>query len=309
MSVILLVGGQRARSARALRSVSQQSTAAALEVLILDVGWRDHAPLDGCDHPSVRVLQLDRGLGLGAARACAIVEARGPVVAFLEEHCVALPGWADAHLKAHQAEVAAVGGELHNATPGLGLTEFISMLGEGPWTPPARRGPVPRLAGNNSSYKRDVLLRYREDLPMLLANETLLYSRLRRDGLVVWLEPDAKYTHAFEDSTRQLCTVLFWYGWIGEATRWRLCHWSLGRRACLVAILLVTMPVLPARPILRMLRSPRRRWDVLLPHLPVFILAHWSRTLGRIIGLVVGLRRADVHRLDYDVNTARRTGC
>src|SRR5688572_8422869 len=87
MSVVLLVGGQRARGARALRSVIEQSPVDALEVLLLDLGWRDHAPLDGSDHPGVRVLRLDPGIGFGAARARAILEARAPIVAFLEEHC------------------------------------------------------------------------------------------------------------------------------------------------------------------------------------------------------------------------------
>jgi hypothetical protein len=297
------------RGARALRSLIQQSAADALEVLVLDLGWRDHPPLDGCDHPSVRVLRLARGMGFGAARARATLEARGPLVAFFEEHCIAWPGWADAHLKAHQAEVAAVGGEIHNATPGLGRTEFVFMLGEGPWTPPARRGRAPGLAGNNSSYKREVLLQYREDLPTLLANETLLNSQLLCDGLVLWIEPDAKYAHAFEDSARQLCAVLFWYGWVTEATRWKFRRSSVGRRARLVTGLLATMPVRPAWPLLRMLRSPRRRWGVLLPNIPVFVLAHWSATLGRILGLMLGLQRADVHRLDHDLNAARRTGC
>lgn len=309
MSVILVVDGQRARGARALRSLIQQPTADALEVLLLDAGWRDHGPLDGCDHPSVRVLRCDREIGLGAVRTRAVLEARGPIVAFLEEHCVAFPGWVDAHLRAHEAKVAAVGGEVHNPTPGLRLAEFISILGDGPWTPPARRGLARRLAGNNSSYKRDVLLRYRENLPAWLANETLLNSQLLSDGLGLWIEPDAKYTHAFEDSARQLCAVSFWYGWVGEATRWKLCRWSRGRRAGLVAVLLATLPARPAWSLLRMLRSSRGRLGVLLPNLPGFIAAHWCQTFGRILGLVLGPWRADVHRLDHDVNTVRRTEC
>src|SRR5262249_49422268 len=108
MSVIVMVDRRRARGARALRSLLAPSDAGALEILLLDFGWREYPPLPGSDHPGVSVLRLDRGITLGAARASGVLEARAPIVAFLEEHATALPGWTDALLSAHAAPVAAV---------------------------------------------------------------------------------------------------------------------------------------------------------------------------------------------------------
>jgi hypothetical protein len=307
MSVILMVDRQRTRGARALGSLLPQSTEGSLEVLLLDFGWREHPPLVGCEHPSVRVLRSDRGVAFGAARAAGVLEARAPIVGFLEEHCVALPGWADAYLSAHDGPVAAVGGEVRNATPGDGFTEFIWTYGSGPWSRPARRGPSARLAGNNSSYKRDVLLRYGDDLPLLLADDGLLSDWLVRDRQTLWIEPAAGFTHAFEASPRLVCNAAFWYGWVCESTRVALDRWSPGRRAGRAAVLLATLLARPAWPFLRLVWADPRRAGILVRNLPAMLLFHWCGTAGRVMGLALGLRRADVHRLDHDLNAVRRS--
>ena len=309
MSVILMVDRQRARGARALRSLLAQSTGEAVEVLLLDFGWREHPSLPGCEHPSVRVLRPDRGLTCGAARAWGVLEARAPIVAFLEEHCVALSGWAEAHVNAHAAPVAAVGGEPHNGTPGVGLTDFVATIGSGPWSPPAQRGRSTGLPGNNASYKRDTLLRYRDDLPVLLGDENRLHAWLVRDRETLWIEPAARFTHDFERSVRQLCFVSFLYGWVGEATQAVLDRWSPGRRARRAVGLLATLPARPAWPLMRLARANPRRLGLLIRNLPAFLLMHWSGTVGRLLGLALGLRRADARRLNYDLNAERQSAC
>ncbi|MGH9361855.1 MAG: glycosyltransferase family 2 protein, partial [Thermoanaerobaculia bacterium] len=134
MSVVLLVDQQRERGARCLSSVLAQSIVDRLEVLLLDLGGAAAGPLPGSEHPRVCVLRLPPTMSFGALQAEGVLRARAPIVAFLEEHCVALPGWAEALVLAHEGPAAAVGGERHNPTPWRSLAQFIHLLDHGPWS-------------------------------------------------------------------------------------------------------------------------------------------------------------------------------
>ena len=128
MTVILMVDRRRERGARALRSLLEQSCIGQLEVLLIDLAGRQAKPLAGSDHPAVRRVFLPHGTGYGDAKARGVALARAPIVTFFEEHCVAAAGWAEAILKAQDGPFAGVGGEAHDATAGLGMTEFVALM-------------------------------------------------------------------------------------------------------------------------------------------------------------------------------------
>ena len=54
-------------------------------------------------------------------RAAGLAAAKGNVVAFLEDHCVCVPGWRDAIMAAHDLPVDAVGGRVDLAPGGRPL--------------------------------------------------------------------------------------------------------------------------------------------------------------------------------------------
>ena len=56
------------------------------------------------------------------------------------------------------------------------------------------------LPGHNTSFKRDVLLAYGDELPDLLRAEIVLHTRLHRDGHRLLLEPAAKFEHINEST-------------------------------------------------------------------------------------------------------------
>jgi hypothetical protein len=150
------------------------------------------------------------------------------------------------------------------------------------------------------------LLHYREQLALYLGHEELLHERLVAEGHVLWIEPAAAYTHAFEDSVANLCRTVCWYAWCHESARAvleRRGRWERVRRTLLLA---ATLLVRPLWPLLRLIRRGRGR-RVLLANLHAFLLAHYAGTVGRILGLWVGSYRAEQWRLDYDLNIDRRT--
>ena len=208
LSVILVVGDKRDRAVDCLRSLIQQNTLDRLEVLLIDCGL-DATPLPGSENPRVRRIQLPSGTRFGHARAEGVRQARARIVAFIEEHCIVLPGWAEALVAAHQGPWAGVGGEVYNANAGVGLSDAFYLAGYAPWAPPAERGESELLASHNSSYRREVLLAYGERLDGLLLAEPILQWKLKEDNHRLFVEPDAKFMHHNEIGLQGLLTY-YW---------------------------------------------------------------------------------------------------
>lgn len=292
MSVVLVVDQQRERGARCLRSVLEQSIVDRLEVLLVDLAAPDAGPLRGSDDPRVRVLRLPATASFGELHAEGVLRARAPIVAFLEEHCVALPGWAEALVRTHRGPAAAVGGERHNPTPRRGLAQFVHLLDDGPWSAPAVERTTKALPAGNVAYKRDVLLRYRDRLGLYFQSEGLLQARLVADGLTLRVEPAAKYQHEYDDSLAQLCARWFWQGYVAGAARTEL----LGGRRQKARHLGRWLKGLAFPPLmlLRLIVAPSPgRTRLVLSKLHVALLFPLCHVSGDIAGTLLGGRGGD----------------
>lgn len=254
LTVVIIVGPHRERSASALASVLSQSIASHLEVVLIDCADVATAPLPGSDHPAVRVHHLPQGSHFGDARALATAAARAPVVAFLEEHTRALPGWAEALVSAHRGPWAGVGYEVHNGNPGSGRSDINALLSYGLFAPPLARGESRLLSGHNCSYKREVLLSFGDRLARLLLVDNVLQKLLVASGHRLFLEPDAKITHRNEVSARSTTRGYAAFHRAFGAARAREANWSVPRRAAYV---------------------------LLAPAIPLYYIAHFGRTLLR----------------------------
>jgi hypothetical protein len=200
LSVVFMIDSQRQRAEWALRAVLEQELDAPFEVLLFDFAAGHEPPIAGSDHPAVRVMPGERGDGYGAALARAAHTARAPVVAFVEEHVVVLPGWARALLRAHEGPYAAVCGEVAPGDLSSANSRRQELVSRNLWSPPARGGESIVLRWQNVSYKRDILLGLGERLPLLLDSEGLLFRELRQAGHRLAIEPAARCLHGHEGS-------------------------------------------------------------------------------------------------------------
>jgi glycosyl transferase family 2 len=178
---------------------------------------------------SVRVLETGPLRETGPVRARAVREAAARVVAFAEDHCFPYPDWAEALLAAHAEPHAAVGPAVHNANPESTISWADLLIEYGRWVAPGRRREVEMLPGHNSSYKRDVLLAYGNQLDSLMEAETVLFWDLRRRGYTLLFEPAARVRHTNFSRLRPFLHVQ-WH--LGRAFAGKRAEpWSLARRA------------------------------------------------------------------------------
>ena len=98
LSIIVVSGTCRKRASSCLQSLLSQCGVEQAEIILIDTG----------DSGSVSLMKMNRRMismtpnlesdSYGALRARAAKEAHGKLIAFIQEHCFALPGWVEAVL-------------------------------------------------------------------------------------------------------------------------------------------------------------------------------------------------------------------
>ena len=93
-----------------LRSLLSQVHPEEDEIIVA----RNFADDDGrpvhAEFSTVTDFRFARDMTVPKLRAAGFAAAKGNVIAFLEDHCVCVPGWRDAIMSAHELSVDAVGG-------------------------------------------------------------------------------------------------------------------------------------------------------------------------------------------------------
>jgi glycosyltransferase involved in cell wall biosynthesis len=184
-----------------------------LDILVVDNGSTDDT-LDvlrevADRHPTVRWCS-EEAVGLSRARNRAIDEARGEVIAFIDDDAEASPSWASTHLAAFVADetVVATGGRITLAWPGERPTwladEHESMYSGLDLGTEAQPFELPRFPfGANMAIRRtafDTVGRFstelgRQGTSLVSGEERDLFERLYRIGGRVLYLPMASVVH------------------------------------------------------------------------------------------------------------------
>lgn len=241
LTIILVVGERRDRAGRALASLLAQSAVDRMEVLLYDLGPGEPPPVPGSDHPAVRTVRMPPDALFSRVKAEGVKIAAAPVVVFVEEHTRVYEGWAEALIEAHRGPWAAVGAEVHNGNPGVRFSRVLEIINYHPWLPPAPRAEFGMLPGHNSSFKRDLLLAYGDDLEELLRAEIVLHQRLHRDGHRLLVEPAARFEHLNESTFPSAARGRFLWNRLYGPMRARFFGWSRTRRL----VYLLATPLIP----------------------------------------------------------------
>jgi hypothetical protein len=287
LSVILVVGGQRKRAAAALRSLLEQSIINRIEILLFDLGPENCSALPGSDHPRVTIIRGVPEDLLAAARVHGVHAANAPVVCFMEEHCEVRPGWAEAIVLAHRGPWAGVGCDFVNGNPNAGNSDKAFRMNYGVYVRPQHgRGPVNRIPGQNSAFKRDVLLRYENQLELMLSADLVLQWKMAQEGNQLFYEPAATMAHRNENTLRSLCVGVFYWNWCFSNIRAQAFQWGFPRRA----LRIVLAPLIPwvrlARMFVWTLRLGPSQFAQLVRDIPFVLVVNHCSAAGQVAGLL-----------------------
>lgn len=130
------------------------------------------------DGPVEIVVVHDPGLTVPRLRRIGLEAANGRVVAFVEDSCLAQPGWAEAWIVAFadDSELVAGTGVVEQVDPSASrLDRAVVFCEYAPFLPTVASGRPSRLAGNNFAVLREVALRLTTDE----VHETSLFAAIR----------------------------------------------------------------------------------------------------------------------------------
>jgi hypothetical protein len=306
MSVVAITPDGYATISTLLQHLHSQSVKHEIELVIVAPAAAD-IPLD------VPALQGFWGVAVvpfatvvastAAARAAGVRAARGPVVAFVEDHSFPQPGWAEALIAAHRQPCAAVGPAVGNANPGSAIGWANLLIEYAPWLDPATAGVVEHLPGHNSSYKRAVLLEYGSALETMLGAESILHWDLRAQGYQLCLEPAAKTLHMNYSGGAASVRLRFHSGRLFAAARAR--HWPMARRLVYTAAAPL-IPLVRLRRIMGQVRQQRRA--ATLPGravlaLPILLVCDAA---GELAGYLLGAGAAAARTGEFEFHENRQ---
>ena len=294
----VICGPHRDRAEGALSSLLRQSALDRMEVVVVDCASSGAAPIAGCDHPRVRVLERPGNYDLGKSRVEVIEATTAPLVWFLEEHSVAFPACAQALIGAHAEDWAAVAPEVRRF-PNESFKSRILNCRFTPWISPAHKGNVDALMGHNVCYKRTVLETYRDHLMDRLNCEYLFHLELSADGHRLTMEPNAGIHHGLEASAWYIARGVMNYERMHAAQR-RLRGVRTSGRTVLATVLGPLWK--PVQMAADAIRRDARQWGPGIFGLPLLALIASGSSLGRVAAWVAGEGKAaeNLGRIELD---------
>lgn len=309
MSIVIVTADTYGAIRKTMRHVRAQSVREQLEVIIVTPSISVLA-MDDPDvadaFAALRVVEAGPIRSLAYGNAVGIRHATAPVVALLEDHSFPDPHWAEIMIEGHRGAWAAIGPAMGNPNPRSAISWADFLLGFATWWFPRASGPIDHLPTHNASYKRDVLLRYGDDLETMLKAEIVLHWDLQRAGHALYLDARARVYHMNFERLSSFLQVQFHAGRVFATVRAR--PWRIWRRIVYAG----GSPLIPLVRLRWVLGQVRARGDARVDQrmprgvLPAVLIGLAASAVGELAGYTLGLGNAsdklayfEFHRLRH----------
>jgi len=304
LAAILVVGDCRARSQAALDSLYAQTIPDVMEIIVVDLAC-DAPRLVTASQIQTTYLVPQEKISWAQARACAVSAAHAPVLAFIEDHCIAAREWAQALIEAHRGPWVCVGYAFTNPQPQNYLARAVLMAEYGLWLHPAEKGPIRIIPCGNISYKRDVLLALGNDLEFFLTPDFAVFQRLAQQGAEFYLEPRAQVAHYSLNVFPGLVSSSIVFCRLLGARRAQTQKWNWSKRFFYGLATPLVAPVISIGRMVVSLRHRRALWGAFIAALPIVFVKQISSALGEAIGYFFGSGSAEAELSHIELNVER----
>jgi hypothetical protein len=305
MSVVMVVGACRERAQHALDRLCAQTRIDLLEIVVVDLSV---SPAPALSFPAGAPVTLVAAGGVdnwGEARRQGLERTSAPVIAFIEEHCFADPGWAAALIEAHQQPWASVGYAFRNANPESYVSRAAMVTDYGLWLDPVPRGRVSWLPGNNVSYKRDAFLSLGDRLEDALATDFVAHEAFRERDLAMFVEPSAVASHVNFTTVRETAYTNYVWCRAMAARRARASGWSALRRIAQAVVTPAIAPVFRWARLASRLGGRPTLWAQFLAATPVLLVVSLCAGAGEAAGYFFGAGNAEAELKRWELDVER----
>jgi GT2 family glycosyltransferase len=177
-----------------LTHLDRQRSDVELEVVVVERQGDETRRFVREEYPWVKLIEVEKSQTIPQMRAMAFDVAEGEAVAVIEDHVMVPDGWAKHMLAELEKTDGVVAGSVQNAATET-LMDWACFLCEyHHLIPPIEEGEVPWLTGNNVTYKRSVLARFR-DAFNAGKWENHLHDAFKSEGIRLVCRPEIEVGH------------------------------------------------------------------------------------------------------------------
>lgn len=205
ISVIVCTYNRAHLLKRTLRSLADQTLGAGrYEIIIVDDGSEDKTASIceemGAKIPNLRYLATGKNIGLASAGNVGISSARGTLVLFTDDDCIAQRDWIERMGTALAVAPVVAGAITSPVSDYLRLCHNIAHFY--PFMPGRKAGPAEFIAGANMGFHRSVLEKLQGfEKGRRVASDTEFALRARQSGYRIYFTPEAVVMHCPEYTT------------------------------------------------------------------------------------------------------------
>ena len=200
LSVVIPCYNSKPTILACLESLYHQDEAPG-EVIVVDSSADDTLEMVSACYPEVRCFHFPYRMFPGPARNRGVELAGGKIIAFIDADCIAAPDWAARIAAQHAAGHQIVGGAVDLGNPNSALSWAGHLMEFREFLPQGTAHPVTHVPTCNISYRKNLLDEYGGFPDSYYPQEDLLFNHLlRRNGFVIWFDPEIRVKHFCRDS-------------------------------------------------------------------------------------------------------------
>jgi glycosyltransferase involved in cell wall biosynthesis len=182
-----------------LGSLFKQEKTAELEVIVVARCPKEVIASICEKYSNVKLIEAPSRTSIPQLRALGFRESSGDIVAVLEDHCLVASDWAQRVIETHRFRYPVIGGSVENAAHqrivdwAAFFCEYYRAM------KPIPEGEVDFVPGNNVSYKKEILERFRDDFGAGIWDFEL-HERLKKVHVPLYLRPTILVYHKMSGS-------------------------------------------------------------------------------------------------------------
>ena len=267
---------------RCLTSLIKQAETEAEVIAVSNFSTKDLA--DDARFSFVKFIELAAEITVPQLRSYGIGLSNGEIIALAEDHCFFDENWCQDIKKAHESNLAAIGGAIENADNSQALDWAVYFYDYGKYMPPNEAGETPTLSGFNASYKKEVLDELRENYADGFF-ETFFNEELKLRGHKLYLTDSAMIYHAKNYELKK--TLIQFYHLARSFAAKRVSAAPFSKRAAFAIVSLALPIILPTRIALNIIKK-KRHIKELVSSFPLIITLMSAWSWGEFCGYLGG---------------------
>jgi glycosyltransferase involved in cell wall biosynthesis len=234
--------------------------------------------------PRIKFLQPSERLGIPQLRALGMSHATGDIIAITEDCCVPGENWFEEIRKAHGLGYEVVGGAIEKGSANKIVNWAVYLCEYSQAMLPIPSGEVAGVAGNNASYKREVLDKVDESIKRDYW-EFFLHEELRKQKVKFLSAPAMVVVKKKEFNFLYFLTQRFHYS--RSFAGMRRTRISASRRI-LCVLISPLLPLLMTWRIAQQVHQKKRYYKEFFMSLPLLTIFMISYAAGEFVGYLFG---------------------